>query len=163
MSRIDGEPLDLVEHVGVRGVGIVAAIDLARHDDAHRRSLLLHGVHLHGRGVRAEQMRRRSRRKIEVKRVHGVARGMVLGDVERLEIVVRRLDLSPSTTVKPSERKMRSISSKVCRTRWREPAAEPRRAARDRSVRGRGPRLRPLGDGLLPLLDSALDVRRSAR
>ena len=27
---IDGQPLDLVEHVGVRGVGIIAAVDFAR-------------------------------------------------------------------------------------------------------------------------------------
>ena len=90
---IDGQPFDLVEHVAVRRVGIVAAIDFARHDDAHRRRLLLHGANLHGRSVRAQQVAAASA--FDVESVHVVARGMMLGNVERLEIVVRRLDLGP--------------------------------------------------------------------
>ena len=85
-----------MEHVAVRRVGIIAAIDFARHDDAHRRLLLFHRAHLHRRGVRAQQaLRPRARRRLHVKRVHVVARGMVLGNVERLEVVVRRLDFRP--------------------------------------------------------------------
>jgi len=38
--RVDGEAFDLMKRERVRGVGIVAAIDLAGYDDAHRRLLL---------------------------------------------------------------------------------------------------------------------------
>src|SRR5690348_6459657 len=65
---IDGQPFDLVEHEGMRGVGIVAAIDLAGNDDAHRRFLLFHGANLNGRGVRAEkELARRTLRQAEIK------------------------------------------------------------------------------------------------
>ena len=43
--------------------------------------------------MRAQQMRRRSRRKLKVEGIHGVARRMMFGNIERLEIVVRRFDL----------------------------------------------------------------------
>ncbi len=47
----------------------------------------------------SQQARRRGRAcaagRLDVKRIHRVTRRMVLGDVERLEIVVRRLDLRP--------------------------------------------------------------------
>src|SRR6266849_355576 len=55
---VHGEAFDLVKGEGMRGVRIVAAIDLAGNDDAHGRLLLLHGADLHGRSVRAEKERR---------------------------------------------------------------------------------------------------------
>ena len=52
------------------------------------------GVDLHGRCVRAEKKRTRSAfRQIEIESVHVIADGMVLGNIQCLEIVVRRLDL----------------------------------------------------------------------
>ena len=48
---------------------------------------------------------------------------MMFGNVEGLEIVVRRLDSGPSTTLKPIERKMRWSSSNVWRIRWRADGA----------------------------------------
>src|SRR5580692_1310045 len=90
---IDGEAFDLVEDEGVRGVGIVAAIDFAGNDDADGRLLLFHGADLHGRGVRAEKQRTgRALREIEIEGVHVVADGMEFGDVEGFEIVVGRFD-----------------------------------------------------------------------
>src|SRR5882724_8706104 len=56
---VHGEAFDLVEGEGMRGVGIIAAIDLAGNDDAHGRLLLFHGADLHGRSVRAKQERSR--------------------------------------------------------------------------------------------------------
>src|ERR687895_704478 len=50
---IDHQALDLVKHRAVAHVGI-AAIDLAWHDDADRRTLFLHDTNLHGRGVGAQ-------------------------------------------------------------------------------------------------------------
>ena len=88
-----------MEHVAVRRVWIVAAIDFSWDDDAYGRLLFFHGTNLHGRSVRAQQMS--AARSLDVESVHVVARGMVLGNVERLEIVVRRLDFGPSTTLKP--------------------------------------------------------------
>src|SRR5580700_1522813 len=91
--RINRETFYLVEHVGVGRVWIITAVDLSRHDDAYGRLLLLHRVNLHGRGVRAQQMRLRSRWKIEIERIHHVARRVMFRDIQRLEIVIRRLDL----------------------------------------------------------------------
>src|SRR5947209_9470067 len=53
--RIDGQPLDLVEHRRVSRVRVVASVALAGRDDVQRRAVLLHGPHLHGRGVSAQQ------------------------------------------------------------------------------------------------------------
>src|SRR5260370_478229 len=52
---VDGQAFDLVKDEGVRGVGIVAAIDLAWDDHTHGRLLLLHGANLHGRSVGAKK------------------------------------------------------------------------------------------------------------
>ena len=90
---VDREAFDLMKHEGVRGVRIVAPIDFARHNDAHGGLALLQGANLHRRGVRAKQQRAGSAfGQFEIKRVHVVANGMVLGNVQRFEIVVRRLD-----------------------------------------------------------------------
>src|SRR5215831_2748568 len=51
---VDGQAFDLMEHEGVRGVGIIAPVNLAWDDDAHGRLALLHGANLHGRRVGAE-------------------------------------------------------------------------------------------------------------
>ena len=77
----------------MRGVGIVAAIDLPGNDDAHGRLLLFHGSNLHRRGVRAQQQRsRRALGQVNVERVHVVAHRMEFGNVQRLEVVIRRFD-----------------------------------------------------------------------
>ena len=46
---------DLMERRIVRRVGIVAAINAARDDDANGRRLLFHHANLHRRSMRAEQ------------------------------------------------------------------------------------------------------------
>ena len=73
----------------------VAAVDLARRDDAHRRLLREHRAHLHRRGVGAQQHRaaRPDGGLVDVEGVLHVARGVVRRDVERLEVVVVELDL----------------------------------------------------------------------
>src|SRR5208282_2671704 len=48
---------DLLEGRVVRGVGVVAAIDAARHDDAHRWRLRFHHADLNGGSVGAEKKR----------------------------------------------------------------------------------------------------------
>src|SRR6266850_1943055 len=91
--RVHGEAFDLVKGEGMRGVRIIAAIDLSGNDDAHGRFLLLHGANLHGRSVRAEKERRRSTfRQFQIERVHVVADGMEFRNVERFKIVVGRFD-----------------------------------------------------------------------
>jgi len=90
---VNGQAFDLVKDEGVCGVGIVAAVDLARNDDAHGRLLLFHGANLHGRSVGAEkERRRRALGQIDIERVHVVADRMEFGNIQGLEIVVRRFD-----------------------------------------------------------------------
>src|SRR5207249_10393580 len=90
---VNGEAFDLVEGERMRGVGIVAAIDLAGNDDANGRLLLFHGANLHGRSVGAKKERRlRVFRQVQIEGVHVVANGMKFRDIQRLEIVVRRFD-----------------------------------------------------------------------
>src|SRR6185312_13477307 len=86
-SLVDQQALDLVEH---RRVGLVriAAIDLARRDDADRRLAPGHRTDLHRRGMRAQQA--------SVAEVEGVvhgARRMMRREIQRLEIVPVILDL----------------------------------------------------------------------
>src|SRR5437016_12497708 len=90
---VNGEAFDLVEGERMRGVGIVAAIDLAGNDDANGRLLLFHGANLHGRSVGAKkERRRRAFWQFQIEGVHVVADRMKLRDIQRLEIVVRRFD-----------------------------------------------------------------------
>src|ERR1051326_1555749 len=94
-SDVDGDrkPFDLVKHERVRGVWIVAAIHLSRHDDAHRRLPLFHGANLHRRSVSAqEQWARSAFRKLQIKRIHVIAYRMKFRNIQRFEIVVRRFD-----------------------------------------------------------------------
>src|SRR5690348_3073632 len=90
---VNREAFNLMKDEGVRGIGIVAAIDLAGNDDAHGRLLLFHGANLHRGSVRAEKERRRSSfGEIEIEGVHVVADRMKFGNVERFEIVVGRFN-----------------------------------------------------------------------
>ena len=84
------QALDLVEGRVVRGVGGVAAVHAARHDDADRRRGLLHHANLHGRRVGAEQRPVGGVQKEGVLRVAG---GMIGGSVEGVEAVTLALDL----------------------------------------------------------------------
>src|ERR1700722_710224 len=51
--RVDGQTFDLMEDERVRGVGVVAPIDLAGDDNANGRLALFHSANLHWRCVRA--------------------------------------------------------------------------------------------------------------
>src|SRR5690348_4761570 len=84
---VDQQAFDLVEH---RRVGLVriAAVDLARRDDADRRLAPGHAADLHRRRMRAQQA--------TVTEVEGVVHGacrMVRREVQRLEVVPVVLDL----------------------------------------------------------------------
>src|SRR5215471_2267950 len=87
---IDGEAFDLVEHGRMRGVRDVVPEHLARADDAHGRTLRLHGADLYGRGVSAQHGVGG-----HVEGVLHVARGMIVGKIERAEVVVVGLHLGP--------------------------------------------------------------------
>ena len=54
-ALIDDQALDLVKLRQMRGVGNVAAVHLARGDHVDGRFLLLHGMHLHAGGLRAQK------------------------------------------------------------------------------------------------------------
>ena len=81
------QAFDLVEHRRV-GLVAVAAVDLARRDDADRRLAAGHRTDLHRRGVGAQQA--------TITEVEGIVhrtRGVVRREVQRLEIVPVVLDL----------------------------------------------------------------------
>jgi hypothetical protein len=86
----------------VRQVEAVAAVDAARRDQPDGGLVRLHVADLHARRVRAEQGRGppsaavgRGHRRRQVERVLHVARGVLRGHVERLEVVVIVLELGP--------------------------------------------------------------------
>ena len=72
----------------MRGIRLVGAVDASRADDADRRLARGHDARLHGRGVRAQ-----NDVVVDVEGVLRVARGVVLRQVEQLEVVVVVLDL----------------------------------------------------------------------
>ena len=76
---IHREAFDLMEHVAVRRVGIVAAIHFARHNDPHGRLFFFHRANLHRRSVRAQQIA--IARAFYVEGVHVVARRVVFGNI----------------------------------------------------------------------------------
>jgi hypothetical protein len=94
---VDGQPLDLVEHRRVRLV-VIGAVDAARRDHAAGGAVGLHMADLHRAGVGAQHVRAGGYRppaRCHVERVHLGPRGVVAGDVQRVEIVPIGLDLRP--------------------------------------------------------------------
>jgi hypothetical protein len=81
------EAFDLVEHRAVREIGI-AAIHPPRRDDSQGRRLFAHGADLDRRGVRAQHTVG-----VEIEGVVHRPRGVLLGDVQGLEVVEIVLDL----------------------------------------------------------------------
>ena len=72
-----------MEHRGVGGVHSVAAVDPAGSDDPDGRTLFLHGAHLHGAGLGAQDDV-----VIDIECVLGIPGRMVFGDVQGFEVVV---------------------------------------------------------------------------
>src|SRR5680860_348516 len=91
ITLADRQPLDLVEHRAVGGVG-VAPVDLARDDHEDRRRLRLHRADLHRRGVGAQQQ---LGVRLDVEGVLEHPRRVSRRMVERGEVVVVVLDLRP--------------------------------------------------------------------
>ncbi len=92
---VDHQPFDLVEHRRVGGVA-VRAVGPSRRDQIERRLLRLHRADLHRRGVGPEQHRPPVRiRPIQIETVVHRPRRMILGKIERGEIVPIVLDLGP--------------------------------------------------------------------
>ena len=89
-APVDREALDLVEDRRVSGVRGVAPVDAAGRDHVDGRLALLHRPDLRRRGLRSEDDVG-----VEVEGVQRRPCRMVLGHVECVEVVVRRLDLAP--------------------------------------------------------------------
>ena len=87
---VDREPLDLLEHGAVRGIERVAAVHLPRDYDPDGRRVALQGADLHGRRVGAQQ-----HVSAQIERVLGIHGRMVLGEVERGEVIALGLGLRP--------------------------------------------------------------------
>ena len=97
-APVHGEPLDLVELGLVGGVGRLVAVALAGDDDADGGLVRLHDARLHRRGVGAQERREAAVRvavRVEPEGVEHVAGGVVLRDVQHLEVVAVPLDLRP--------------------------------------------------------------------
>src|SRR6267143_2268913 len=135
------QALDLVEHRRVRHVG-VAAVYLPRRDDADGRlARLEHGADLHRARVRAQDARgrlgrslwrRRQRRGVERERVLHVARRVVDGETELLEVVDVPLDLRTVGDVEPQAGE--DLDNVVHRQRDRVAVTELLRAPGERDV-----------------------------
>src|SRR2546425_2326196 len=80
---VDDQALNLIELRTVRGIRRIAPVDRARSDDADRRLVALHEPDLYRRCMGPQEQVVG----LDVKAVHRVPRGMVRGDVERLEVV----------------------------------------------------------------------------
>ena len=86
-AAIDHKALDLVEERRMRCINRVGAVHTSGGEDADRRALLLHYMNLNGGGLRAKQH--------VVRYIEGVLRiacRMLRGNVQRLEVVVVKLD-----------------------------------------------------------------------
>ena len=86
---VDGEPLDLVERRRMRRVGCVTAIHAPRAHDVDRRLARLHGADLRRRRLRAEDCVF-----VEEERLQRRPGRMPGREVERVEVVMRRLHLA---------------------------------------------------------------------
>ena len=100
---VDDQALDLIELRTVRGIRGVAPVDGSGGDDADRGRVALHEPDLHRRGMGAQEQVVG----FDVEAVHGVTRRMVLGDVERLEIVELVLHLRSKRDLVAEARKDR--------------------------------------------------------
>jgi len=97
---VDAEAFHLMKDGRVRCVLRVVAVDFAGDHDADRRRLLLHGAHLHGRCVRAEQESIAKRTALLVgddECVLRVTRGMARRKIHGLEVVEVGFDFRANT------------------------------------------------------------------
>ena len=85
---VNAEHFQLLEHRTVRRIGRIVAINLAVNDVTHRRRRLFHDADLVRRGVRAQQ-----HLVLDEQGVHLVDCRMISGEVQRLEVVEKGLDL----------------------------------------------------------------------
>src|SRR5690606_3606440 len=88
-ALVDAKPLDLVEHRDVRHIRRVAAKDLSRGDDAYGHTATFHRTDLDSRGLRPK-----GKPVCRIERVLRLAGRVALGDIQRVEIVMVRLDLA---------------------------------------------------------------------
>src|SRR3989344_4058308 len=89
----DHEPLELVEHRGVRCIGIFAE-DFPRTDHAERRLVLLHVANLYSGSVPAEEAAIVGcSSAFHIEDVLIVACRMILWEIEEIEVVFLRIDL----------------------------------------------------------------------
>ncbi len=91
---VDHKPFDLMKHRRMGRV-VVVPIHRARHDDLQRRLAALHRADLHRRGVCSQQPAMRHEERI----LH-IARRMVLGNIERLEVMVIVLNVGAAGNFK---------------------------------------------------------------
>ena len=129
-AAVDGEALDLLEHRRVRRVERVAPVDAARADHVDGRRLRSIVAHLHRRGVRAQADARG-----DPERVRVGLRGMVVGRVERREVVVVELDLGAlGDAIADARRRCPRSRAATCDSRCAHAARDD--VARQRDVDG---------------------------
>ena len=99
---IDHQTLDLMENGAVGSVHLVGAEDAAGAGNADGGLAGQHGTRLHGGGVRAQHDVI-----IHIEGILRVARGMVLGQVQKLKVVVIQLDFGAFHHIKAQTRQGR--------------------------------------------------------
>ena len=92
---VDDQPLELVEHGQVRGVRRVPAVGASRRHRVDREHSALQEPDLYRRGMRA-QKHAPGLAVVDVKGVDRAPRGMVLRDVQRVEVAPARSTSGPS-------------------------------------------------------------------
>ncbi len=120
-----------MEHRRVCCVNGVRTINSARRDYADRRLLLFHCAHLNGRGLRAEQNVVGN-----IESVLRVARRVIFGDIERLEVVIVVLDFGTFNDVEAHAHEYIFHFALNCRERVS--AADLRHFCRERNVNALG-------------------------
>ena len=133
-SLVDPQAFDLVEHRRMRRIA-VDAVHAARRDDLDRRRMRFHVADLDRRRVRAQHMP-----PLDVERVVHRARRMVLGRVERGEVVVVVFDLGTVGDVEAERAEQRLDALERARDRMQAADAAP--AAGQRHVERFGGELR---------------------
>ena len=97
-TLVNNHSFNLVEHRRMRGIHFVLAVDTPRCNHADGKSFCLHCMHLHRRGLRAEE---NAAVLAEIESIRPLSRGMGFINVQFREVVVGKLHFIAVKDFKP--------------------------------------------------------------